>query len=107
MKFVLNSRIIGMEEKMKLSLKEDINSLSYFKTNFNEVLIQTKNNKRPLIITQNGKAAGVFLDIETWENLVKKINILKLIYEGEASLREKKPKSLDEVGKYFNKKYGF
>ncbi|MCK4765532.1 MAG: type II toxin-antitoxin system Phd/YefM family antitoxin [Candidatus Aminicenantes bacterium] len=92
---------------MKLSLKEDINSLSYFKSHFNDVLSQTKNKKRPLIITQNGKAAGVFLDIDTWEVLIKKINLLRLLYEGEVSLREKEPKSLEEVETYFNKKYGF
>jgi PHD/YefM family antitoxin component YafN of YafNO toxin-antitoxin module len=95
------------EEKMKISLKDDINSLSYFKTHFNDVLTHIKNEKRPFLITQNGKAAGFFLDIETWENIVKKINLLKLVNEGEVSLREKKSKSLAEVEEYFNKKYGF
>ena len=38
---------------------------------------------------------------------VKKINLLKLIYEGEVSLREKEPKFLEEVEEYFQKKYDF
>ena len=92
---------------MKISLKEDINSFSYFKTNFNRVLSETKNKKRPLVITQNGKAAGVFLDIGTWEQIIKKINLLRLVYDGEVSLKEEKAKSLDEVEDYFNQKYGF
>jgi prevent-host-death family protein len=96
-----------MEKQMKISLKEDINSLSFFKANFNKVLTQTKNKKRPLIITQNGKAAGVFLDIDTWEDYIRKMNLLKLIYEGEVSLLEKEPKPLEEVEKYFQKKYDF
>lgn len=30
---------------------------------------------RPIILTQNGKSVGVFLDIETWETLIKKIQV--------------------------------
>ena len=57
---------------MQLSLKDDINSLSYFKSHFVKVLKKIKSKKRPFIITQNGKAIGVFMDIDTWENQVKK-----------------------------------
>ena len=90
---------------MNISLKEDIISLSYFKTNFNKLLKKLKKNHRPIILTQNGKAAGVFLDIETWENLLKKIKILKLINEGEISFNNEKSKTIEEVEDYFQKKY--
>ena len=92
---------------MKISLKEDINSLSYFKSHFNEVLKRLEANHRPFILTQNGKSAGVFLDIETYENLLKKIQVLKLINEGENSLNKDKSKTIDKVEQYFNKKYDF
>ena len=92
---------------MKLSLKDDINSLSYFKTNYNKILQKLKNNQRPIIITQNGKASGVFMDIDTWQSMIKKINLLKLVYEGEMSFKKKKSKSLEELESYFNNKYGF
>ncbi|MCK5267657.1 MAG: type II toxin-antitoxin system Phd/YefM family antitoxin [Spirochaetes bacterium] len=91
---------------MKISLKEDINSLSYFKTHFNQVIKKLENNHRPLIITQNGKTSGVFLDIGTWETILKKIQLLKLLNEGEMSLSNEAPKSVDQVEKFFNKKYG-
>ena len=78
---------------MKISLKDDINSLSYFKTNFNKILKKLQNSHHPLIITQNGKSSGVFLDIETYENIIKKINLLKLINEGENSLSNEKTKT--------------
>ena len=90
---------------MKISLKDDINSLSYFKTNFNKILKKIQNSHHPLIITQNGKSSGVFLDIETWESIIKKIKLLKFINEGELSLNKEKTKSLEEVEEYFNKKY--
>ncbi len=37
----------------------------------------------------------------------KKTNLLRLVDGGEVSLKEEKPKSLDEVEDYFNQKYGF
>jgi prevent-host-death family protein len=92
---------------MKLSLKDDINSLSYFKSNFNKILKKLQNSHHPLIITQNGKSSGVFLDIETWESVLKKINLLKLINEGERSLNKEKTKTIQEVEDYFSKKYDF
>ena len=92
---------------MKISLKDDINSLSYFKSNFNKILKKLKNSHHPLIITQNGKSSGVFLDIDTWEEMIKKINLLKAINEGEMSINKEKTKTIEEVEDYFNKKYGF
>lgn len=92
---------------MKLSLKDDVNSLSYFKTNFNKILKEIKKTRHPVIITQNGKTSGVFMDIEEWENLNKKLNLLKLINAGENSLNTEKPFSIEETEEYFNKKYEF
>ena len=90
---------------MNVSLKDDINSLSYFKANFNKVLKNIKGNKRPMVITQNGKSAGVFLDMETWETFIKTINLLKLVNEGEVSLKKDKPVSLDAVERGLKKKF--
>jgi len=90
---------------MKLSLKKDVNSLSFFRSNFSKVLRKVKNTKRPVVITQHGKSTGVFLDIDTWENHIKKLNLLKLVNEGEASLINEKHYSIQEAEKYFEKKY--
>jgi len=90
---------------MEISFKEDINSLSYFKAHFATLLQKLKKNKRPFIITQNGKSAGIFMDIDTWERYLKKLNLLKLIYEGEMSLKEDKTVSFEEAKNYFKKKY--
>ena len=40
-------------------------------------------------------------------NSLKKINLLRLVNDGEVSLKEEKPKPLDEVEDYFSQKYGF
>ena len=62
---------------------------------------------RPMVITQNGRSTGVFMDIETWEAQVRKLNLLKLINEGERSLKTDKPHSIKEVEAYFKKKFAF
>jgi prevent-host-death family protein len=90
---------------MKLSLKDDVNSVSYFKSHFPKMLRKARTNRRPMIITQNGKSAGVFMDIETWENQIKKMNLLSLIIQGEASYKNDRRYTLDEVKELFAKKY--
>jgi prevent-host-death family protein len=90
---------------MKISLKDDINSISYVKSNFSDVLKDLKRKQRPLVITQNGKSSGVLLDIETWENLQKKITLLKLIAEGEQSLQRDEHIILSELEEKMKSKY--
>jgi len=90
---------------MQLSLKEDVNSLSFFKANFNRVLHKVRNTHRPMVITQNGRSTGIFMDIETWEQQVRKLNLFKLINEGEMSLKNDKSYSLEEVETHFKKKF--
>ena len=92
---------------MKISFKGDINSISYFKANFNTILEQMNEHHRPLILTQNGKSIGVFLDIDSWKSLLKKSQLLKLINEGERSLQNDKQHSLEDVEEYYQNKYGF
>jgi prevent-host-death family protein len=91
---------------MRLSLKDDVNSLSFFKANFNRVLHQARANHRPQIITQNGRSSGVFMDIETWETQQKKLLLFKLVNEGEVSLKNEKTFSPEETENFFAKKYG-
>ena len=90
---------------MNISFKEDINSVSYFKANFTKVLEEMETNHRPMILTQNGKSAGVFIDIDTWDKLIKKIQILKMINEGERSIKDEGSINIDEIEKYYKEKY--
>ena len=90
---------------MQLSLSKDINSISYVKSNFNEVLDNLKKNQRPMIITQNGKSTGVLMDIESWEDMQRKIELFKSVAEGERSLLKDEPIELDKVMKMIESKY--
>ena len=90
---------------MKISLKNDITSISDIKANLNSIVDKAEKNQRPVIFTQNGKSAGVVLDIKSWEYVVKKINLLKLVIEGEQSLEQSKPVDIKTLKKRFKEKY--
>jgi len=92
---------------MKISLKDNINSLSFFKINFNKIVSDQKESHSPFIITRNGKSAGIFLDIETWEEISKKIELLKLINEGEESIRKEASIPIKKVKAMIKEEYGF
>ena len=92
---------------MKISLKDNINSLSFFKVNFNKIVSDQKESHNPFIITRNGKSAGIFLDIETWEEISRKIELLKLINEGEESIRQKESIPIKKVKAMIKEEYGF
>lgn len=84
---------------MILSASEDIAPISHVKANFAELLDRSRENHRPTIVTQNGRATGVLVAIEDWEAQQRKIQLLKLLAEGEESLRSAPTIGLSEVQK--------
>lgn len=53
-----------------LRLSEDVKPLSDFRANISTILKQIKDTKRPILITQSGKAAVVVMDVKEYEKLV-------------------------------------
>lgn len=84
---------------MILSASEDIAPISEVKARFAEMLDHSRENHRPTIVTQNGRATGILMAIEDWEAQQRKIQLLKLLAEGEDSLRTSEPVSLADVKK--------
>lgn len=84
---------------MILSASEDIAPISHVKANFAELLDRSRENHRPTIVTQNGRATGVLVAIEDWEAQQRKIQLLKLLADGEDSLRTSPAVALSEVKK--------
>ncbi len=82
---------------MILSAGEDITPISEVKANFAELLDRSRESHRPTIVTQNGRATGILLAIEDWEAQQRKIQLLKMLAEGEESARIGISLSLSEV----------
>lgn len=56
---------------------QDIHPLSEFRSNASGFISQVQKTKRPLIITQNGKSAAVVLDVNEYDKLLEKIELIK------------------------------
>jgi prevent-host-death family protein len=80
-----------------MSIEKDIRPISYLKSKAADLLRQVNETHRPVIITQNGKPKAVVQDPVSYEKMKNTISLLKLIAQGEESLRSGKIKSQDKV----------
>jgi len=82
-----------------MKLIEDIKPITYMKTHSSELINTVRENKRPVVITQNGEARAVLLDIESYERQKEAILLLKIIAQGEEEIKDKK---IIEQDKFFS-----
>ncbi len=66
----------------RLKIDRDIKPLSEVRTSIASFIKQVRDTKRPLVITQHGKGVAVLLDVQEYEALQKKIEILTDIQIG-------------------------
>jgi prevent-host-death family protein len=66
---------------------EAIEPVTALKTRSAELIRRAKESRRPIIITQNGKAAAVLVDAETFERRQNELYLLKLLVQGEEDYR--------------------
>jgi prevent-host-death family protein len=91
---------------MNVNLKEDVKPISYIKTNAAEMMDYINHNKNPIIITQHGEAKGVFLDIESYQDMINALSLMKLLQFSEKSISEGKVYDNDQVFLELRKKIG-
>jgi prevent-host-death family protein len=80
----------------------DIKPISYIKSHTAEMIRQVSDNKNPIIVTQNGEAKAVILDIESYQNLVNAINLMKIISIGDSDLKNNKVITHEELKNKIN-----
>lgn len=56
-----------------------------------------KSTHRPIVITQNGRAANVFLDVGDYQKLIDKLDLMMDIYKGEQDIAAGRVHSTDDV----------
>ncbi|MCL2412328.1 MAG: type II toxin-antitoxin system Phd/YefM family antitoxin [Treponema sp.] len=71
-----------------INLVEDIRSISYVKTHTAEVMKQVGEKSNPMVITQNGEAKAVLMDVKQYQNIVNAINLMKILSIGENDLKK-------------------
>jgi prevent-host-death family protein len=65
-----------------------IQPISYLKANAAKVLRDLAIDQRPLVITQNGEAAAVLLDVASFEKNQETMALLKILALGNAQIEK-------------------
>jgi len=73
---------------MNINLKEDIKPISYIKTNAAAMLDYINERKSPIIITQQGVARGILLDMGSYQEMIDAFALLKLVQIAEAEIEK-------------------
>ena len=61
----------------RINLSQDIKSLSDFRANAASYVQNIKRTRRPMVITQNGRSSAVVIDVDEYESLLEKIELLQ------------------------------
>lgn len=73
-----------------MSLAEHIRPITYLKTSAAEIVKEFAENPEPIIITQNGEAKMVVMDIHEYEKQKETMALLKLLALGRKEFQEGK-----------------
>jgi len=89
---------------MAVNLKDDIKPISYIKTNAADMMKYVNEHKNSIIITQNGEAKAVLVDIESYQSMKNAFNLLNIIKLSEKDVRAGHFKESDRVFSDLKKK---
>ncbi len=87
-----------------MNLSQDIKPISYLKAKTADVINSVNENKRAIIITQNGEAKAIVQDIKSYENLQNSLNLLKLIVQSENDIENGNTTEQEEMFDNLEKK---
>ena len=87
-----------------MGIEEDIQPVTYFKSHAAEVLAQINRTRRPMVITQNGKARAVLQDAKSYEEMRRALGLMKFLAQGEREIEQGKLVGQDELFARIEKK---
>jgi prevent-host-death family protein len=86
-----------------INLAEDIKPISYVKAHTADVLKQIEEKNNPVVITQNGEAKAVLMNVSYYQNIMDSINLLKILSIGENDIKNGRTISEEEMEKRIEK----
>ncbi len=69
-----------------MNYSESIKPVSYVKVNIAKIIRQLNEGQEPMIVTQNGEAKAVVIDIKQYEQMQETLAILQMVAQGDKSL---------------------
>jgi prevent-host-death family protein len=89
-----------------IDLVQNIKPISYVKAHTTEVVKNVGETKSPIIITQNGEAKAVIIDIASYQKTLNAINLAKLLSFSEMDLKNGNTVTHEEAKKRFERTIG-
>lgn len=80
-----------------MPLKDDIRPITELKSRTAQLVGEVGRDRRPLTITQNGRACAVLMDVETWDRMRQSIAMLRIVARAEADFEAGRVFSTEEV----------
>ncbi len=87
---------------------EEIHSLSDFQRNAKQHIVRMKKKRRPLVLTINGKAEMVAVDVKSFQEMLEiidRVEAVEGIRQGLESRKRGEGKTLEQFDKEMRKKY--
>lgn len=87
---------------------EEIHSLSDFQRNVKQHILRMKKKRRPLILTVNGRAEMVALDVKSFQEMLEiidRIEAVEGIRQGLKSKKRGEGRTLEQFDKEMRKRY--
>jgi prevent-host-death family protein len=82
-----------------INFAEDIKPISYVKTHTAQVMKQIGEKNNPVVITQNGEAKAVIMDVKHYQKIIDTMNLLKILSIGENDIKNNKVFTHDQINK--------
>ena len=84
---------------------EDMKSISYMKTNSAQLVQEVNKKRRAVVITQNGEAKAVLMDMKSYEEQKNALLFLQLVALGEKEIKNRRVVSQDVVFSKLKEKF--
>ncbi|MCL2809230.1 MAG: type II toxin-antitoxin system Phd/YefM family antitoxin [Treponema sp.] len=82
---------------MAFNLRENVKPISYIKTNAADMMKYVNESKNPIIITQNGEARAVLMDIESYQDTEDAFALMNIIKIAENDIENGYMKNANEI----------
>jgi len=86
-----------------VNLAQDLKPVSYIKNHASKIVKYVENSKTPVVITQNGEAKAVIIDIESYQKTLNAISLAKLLSFSEKDIKNGNVIPHDDAKKIFEK----
>jgi PHD/YefM family antitoxin component YafN of YafNO toxin-antitoxin module len=86
-----------------VNLAQDVKPVSYMRDHSMEILDYVENSRSPIVITHDGEAKAVIIDINSYQKTINAINLAKLLSFVEKDIKNGNLISHEEAKKIFEK----